>query len=118
MFPFRRSRDPLAEPTSQSTAQYLCRLMEEQNALLRELIAVASGRPATTRRADQGSAPPKAPRTDKDVTQVTRLTVAEQEREARTKVSAPWRTPASGPASATPTPNPGTDPVSLPPATM
>lgn len=96
MFEFFRpkSSDPLHVQTRLSTADYLCRLMEEQNAILREMV-LALGRqphaikasPLTTGRI----------RTDKDVIRVTRNDVIGQEIEKATATEAQWR---SGPDSA------------------
>ncbi len=108
MFGFHRSREPLTEPTAQTTAQYLCRLMEEQNLLLREVVLTFTGRPAATPRAGQPSARPTTPRTDKDVSRVTRETVRSQRLQDAEKVDAPWRMPASGPDSGSTSLNPGT----------
>ena len=111
MFSFLRSPkdDVLAEPRRLSTADYLCRLMEEQNQLLREML-LAYGRPS--------SVPKTSPAvnvrrvyTDKDVFRVTRQDTEQQFREAQEKLDAPWR---SGPE---PTQTSGTaQPNVVPPA--
>jgi len=46
---FRRKTDSLAEPQRLSTADYLVKLMEEQNSLLRELLRAMGRQPSTIR---------------------------------------------------------------------
>ena len=92
---FRRPTvDPILNaPTRLSTADYLCRLMEEQNGLLRELVS-SLGHPARTIKASPVTK--DRIRTDKDVMRVTRQEVLAQEIERAAATDAPWR---SGPAS-------------------
>ena len=71
---FRRKSDVdpvLNAPRRLSTADYLCKLMEEQNSLLRELIARTTGNMATTRKAYPLGE--KRIRTAEDVTFVGRI---------------------------------------------
>lgn len=115
MWPFPRSRAPLEEPSSLSTAQYLCRLMEEQNSLLRELIQ-AQGIIPQTRRTGVPRAAPGRLYTDKDVSHATREGILEEDLKRR-MAQAPWRTPESGPDSAPRIPSPPSD-LGLPSETL
>ena len=102
MWPFPRSRAPLEEPSSLSTAQYLCRLMEEQNSLLRELIQ-AQGIIPQTRRTGVPR-PDVRIRTASDVSRATRHHIVQEDLRHRME-QAPWRTPVNGPDSAQATPS-------------
>lgn len=96
MFAFLRSHKVdavLNEPKRLSTADYLCRLMEEQNSLLRELLRAQGRHPATIRATPTSV---NRIRTDKDVLRITREMVLEQEAKEREKKEAMWR---NGPAS-------------------
>lgn len=115
MWPFRPSRAPLEEPSSLSTAQYLCQLMVEQNSLLRELIKV-TGHTPQTRRTGVPRAESVRIRTASDVSRVTREHIVEQDLKQRLE-QAPWRTPENGPASAPRTPSPPLD-LGLPSETL
>lgn len=97
---FRAPKDPLAQPSPQSTAQYLASLMEENNRLLRELIQGVTGHPAMTRSAGVTPNDARRIRTDKDVFRVTRDTVLDQERARLREADMAQRTPANGPDSA------------------
>lgn len=66
------------------------RLLEEQNSLLRELVA-AHGRIAQTPRAPLAAPTERKIRTEKDVTRVTREDVIQAEREEQEKLAAIWR---------------------------
>src|SRR5262245_53201780 len=107
MFEYLRSRkrDVLEEPKRLSTADYLCRLMEEQNRLLRELL----GRPSSVPRANP-AVNIRRKYTDADVFRVTRATTEEQLRQEEERLAAPWRSgpenpPTQGPSGITPAGN-------------
>ena len=104
MFSFLRSREGssvLDKPSPESTAQYLCRLMAEQNALLRELIQGVTGHPSQIVRAAQSRPKDTRLRTDKDVFRVGRDQVLQMERKQEEARVAPHRSiPANGPDSA------------------
>lgn len=119
MWPFNPSRkgsNALEQP-AETTAQYLCRLMEEQNSLLRELIPALSGHAARTLKTAK-QLPVSRIRTDKDVFRVDRNTVLQQERLKQEQELAPWwSTTGSGPASgSSSTPTPGNGDGKLPAA--
>ncbi len=83
---FRRSSDQLLnEPKRLSTADYLCKLMEEQNSLLRELLRAQGRMPATIRATPVGVS---RIRTDKDVSFVGRTTSVDEQK-ANGRDSAP-----------------------------
>lgn len=112
MWPFPRSRagfNALASPSPETTAQLLCRLMEEQNSLLRELIQAQTGSPSRTLRTPKLS-PVSRIRTDNDVFRVNRETVLAAERKREEQIEAPWRTiPVTGPGSSPSSTSLGTD---------
>ena len=70
-------------------------LLQEQNSLLRELVAAHTGAVARTPKPIHLAVPLRI-RTDKDVSRVTRQDVLEQEWKAQEAEVAPWR---SGPDS-------------------
>ena len=92
---FRRSSDQLLnEPKRISTADYLCKLMEEQNSLLRELLHVQGRVPSTLK------ARPVAVsrlRTEKDVTFVGRQTSVDEQ-----KANGPGSDPTGSTSGSTP----------------
>src|SRR5262245_21615665 len=92
MFNFLRSpnRDVLAEPKRLSTADYLCRLMEEQNQLLRE-VCLALGRHAQSPKANP-AVNVRRQYTAEDVTRVTRDMTEDRLRKEQERIAAPWRT--------------------------
>src|SRR5262245_7776870 len=91
MFAFLRSpkRDVLTEPQRLSTADYLCRLMEEQNQLLRELLG-ALGRQSSIPRANP-AVNVRRQYTDKDVFRVSREQTEERLQKERDQREHPWR---------------------------
>ncbi len=86
---FRRSPEP------DRAIEYLCQLMVEQNALLRELIHTATGRVAFAPRATRQGAVVRI-RTDKDVSRISRETVLQDQFKKQEAETAPWRTPENG----------------------
>ena len=83
---FRRS----PEDKSLLLLGHLCRLVEEQNSLLRELVRVQTGRPAQTRQhLPLGTAP--RIRTDRDVSLVTREQSVQETLRKKEAEIAPWR---------------------------
>ena len=111
MWPFRRSREGssvLDQRSPETTAQYLCRLMAENNALHRELIQALTGRPAKTLTVGEPLPANHRVRTDRDVFRVDRDTVLKDQFVKMEKDIAPWRTAENGPASSLPLPSHGT----------
>lgn len=106
MFGFRRSPNPdvLAEPRRLSTADYLCRLMEEQNQLLREVLVGLGRQPQTLKASPAVNGRRKY--TAEDVYRVTREDVESLRRAEQEKIEAPWR--AGGPGSPQTSPTNGT----------
>lgn len=102
-----RKRDVLEEPRRLSTADYLCRLMEEQNQLLREMLG-ALGRHSAVPKANP-AVNGRRIYTDKDVMRVTREDVEQLRRQEAEKTAAPWR--AGGPGTPQTSPNAGTAPI-------
>ncbi len=83
---FRRS----PEDKSLLLLGHLCRLVEEQNSLLRELVRVQTGRPAATRQhLPLGSV--QRIRTDRDVSLVTRDQAVQETLRKKEAEIAPWR---------------------------
>lgn len=93
MWPFPRSRDPLTQPRL-STADYLCRLMEEMVALQRETLT-ALGKPTFRPKISPVGSPTRL-RTADDVIRITRDDLLAQERQSQEQQTAPWR--GNGPA--------------------
>lgn len=76
---------------SEKSVEYLCQLVAEQNQLMRELIRVVSGRPATSPVA-RTPANVSRIRTDKDVFRVvSRDQAIRQDLEKQMAEIAPWR---------------------------
>lgn len=101
MWPFNRSPEPspLEQPSPEVTGQYLCRLMAENNSLLRELIAGLTGHQASTRPVGLPRPDVKAIRTDKDVSFVNRSRILQQQRDQEQQART-GAIPANGQASA------------------
>ena len=93
-----RKRDVLEEPKRLSTADYLCRLMEEQNQLLRELL-VASGHSPRALKANP-AVNSRRVYTDKDVFRVTREETELRIRQEQDRIQHPWRGPVNPETSA------------------
>ncbi len=93
-------KPPLDESPKLSPTDYLCKLTEETNALLRELLLV-SGKNPMTPSAKLG--PPKRQYTQQDVSTVTLTQRRRMAQEQAADAAAPWRhaTPDDGPASGT-----------------
>lgn len=101
-------KDPLANGPNLTPVEYLCKLQEETNSLLRELLVAHTGNYAKTPRTRVQA--PSRTFTDKDVTVVTRAMRIQQEQTRQTQTAAPWRTFVSGPASETTSPKDGSMP--------
>jgi len=110
MWPFRPNllKDKSETSGRLSTADYLCRLMEEQNGLLRELLFAMGKQPHTLKTRPSIRT---TPRTDADVFRVGREDVLTTERKAAEAIVAPWRRPESGPGSAQTPTNGGSEPT-------
>lgn len=91
-------KNPLDGGQPLTPVERLCKLQEENNGLLRELLVATLGRPPQTPRASQA---PLRTYTDKDVTVVNRSMRIQQEQQRQEQTAAPWRTPVNGPGSET-----------------
>ena len=97
IWPFHRFRP--SRQSRQDLTPHLCRLLEEQNALLRELSS-ALGRPSVVPRVQAELPRIRAPyvvRTEKDVMRVTREDRLTDQMKRQQDEMATWRIPVNGP---------------------